>query len=238
MKQAGKPPVFIAILFWLFIAAPFSYSEQPAAKVFFINLTPSTVDVRLQYRNRVEYEALRVKRDRVTRLEFVREPGDYSLYFRKSDENRWYLWTDTSGIETLCPVLPGRNHCIVMAPDGSIQYITISEPDTRLPRTCFFNASSGGISAMELGRDWGYRTAAASGALRRLGLSGFFEAEPGEHAFYWGYEGNDLDYFTAPDGDGPEPRVFRLEEGNYYIFLVRSGKQGDYPLAYDITPHD
>jgi hypothetical protein len=212
-------------------------AETDGPKLFVLNLSSFTLDIRLQDEETKAFEAHGVRPNWATRLEPLKERGDFVLYFRQTGEDRWYQWADKPGSPVPCRVESGNVYCILFTREGEILYSALDEEYTESPQVCFANLSGKALSEVELGEAWQHETKLELENLKDRTITGFLPVLSGSHAFFWAFQDNELDHYTYIDQEREEPEFFELQKGEYYIFAVAAGRNTVFPLVFKITPY-
>jgi hypothetical protein len=231
--------IAVAVLL-VFACSPAWAQVGRPSKIFYVNLFPDMVDVRLGDSDNYVFEGVGLESNKVTYYVETTDFGDYVLYFKLSSEDEWIQWTDEEGYLYECPVNPGELHTIIIGPDGSVDYYSLKADRRRGAKICFINGSDAPVSKMEVGVEFDDNDVAYIEDFNPLEVSNFVTASPGYYSLFWQFPSQEVyeEYYFYPDESGDGYELFDFEEGKYYVFLVYTESRNDYAVLYDITPDE
>jgi hypothetical protein len=229
----------IAVAFFLILTgSPVWAQVGRPAKIFYVNLFPGLVDVRLGDSDNYVFEGEGLEPNSVTYYVETTDFGDYVLYFKLSSEDEWIEWTDDEGYLYDCPVNPGELHTIIIGPDGAVDYYSLTADRNRGAKISFINGSDTHLAKMEVGVEFGDDDVAYIDDFYPMEISNFVTASSGVYSLFWQFPSQQVneEYFYYPNDSGDDYELFDFEEGRYYVFLVYTVSRDDYAVLYDITP--
>ncbi|KKL52854.1 hypothetical protein LCGC14_2281310, partial [marine sediment metagenome] len=208
------------------------------SKIFYVNLFSDPVDVRLGDGENYVFEGEALEPNSVTYYVETTDFGDYTLYFKMTSEDEWIEWTDDDGYLYDCPVNPGELHAIIIGPDGTVDYYSLTADRNRGAKISFINGSDAQLSKMEVGVEFDDNDVAYIEDFDSMEISNFVSASPGVYSLFWQFPSQMVneEHFFYPDDGGDDYERFDFDEGRYYIFLVYTVSRNDYAVLYDITP--
>lgn len=230
--------IIVIAVFLILASSPVWAQLGRPSKIFFVNLFPELVDVRLGDSENYVFEMEGLEPNSVTYYVETTDFGDYVLYFKLSSEYEWMEWTDDDGYVYDCPVNPGELHAIIVAPDGTVDYYSLEEDRNRGAKICFINGSDAQLAKMEVGVEFDDDDVAYIEDFYPMEISNFVTADPGVYSLFWQFPSQEVneEYFYYPDDTGDDYERFDFDEGWYYVFLVYTVSRDDYAVLYSITP--
>ena len=231
--------IAMALAFFLILtSSPVWAQVGRPSKIFYVNLFPDPVDVRLGDSENYVFKVERLEPNSVTYYVETTDFGDYVLYFKLSAEDEWIEWADDEGYLYDCPVNPGELQSIIIGLDGAVDYYSLTADRNPGAKICFINGSDTQLSKMEVGVEFGDDNVAFIEDFNPMEISNFVTASSGVYSLFWQFPSQQVneEYYYYPNDSGDDYKLFDFEEGRYYVFLVYTVSRDDYAVRYDITP--